>query len=229
MSLESNGEVKKLVSVSATSTPVTGTRKKVVEATKIVESGGAGKDSEKSKSKYPENFAQVSYIRYFINCKKKSVLAILDSGSKDNAIHSAFAKKLHLPIRPINIEVQKIDGNMLDNYEMVVAAFLLKNKTNRVRFFEETFLVANVSPKVVLRMIFFTLSRADIDFSSRKLRWRTYTIEETLPTTRRVKLIGKKKFAAAILDPEHETYIVYIRSVSSNVLPTSFLLNVHPF
>ena len=76
-------------------------------------------------------------------------------------------------------------------------------------------------------MPFLTLSGADVDFSGRELRWRTYTTEEVLPTTRRVELVGKKEFAAAALDPEHETYVVHVGSVSSNVSPSS-LLNVHP-
>ena len=29
-------------------------------------------------------------------------------------------------------------------------------------------------------------------------------------TTRRVELVGKKEFAAAVLDPEHETYVVHV-------------------
>ena len=97
---------------------------------------------------------------------------------------------------------------------MVVAAFLVTDKANRVRFFEETFLVANVSPEVVLGMPFLTLSGADIDFLDRKLRWRTYTTEEVLPTTRCVELVGKKEFAAATLDPEHETFVVHVASLS---------------
>ena len=47
---------------------------------------------------------------------------------------------------------------------MVVTAFSVINKANQVRFFEKTFMVANVSPKIVLRMLFLTLSSADIDF-----------------------------------------------------------------
>ena len=47
-----------------------------------------------------------------------------------------------------------------------------------------------------------------------------------LPTARRVKLVGKKEFAAAVLDPEHETYIVLVASLSSAPLIVS--LNVHP-
>ena len=53
---------------------------------------------------------------------------------------------------------------------MVVAAFLVEDKANRVRFFEETFLVANVSLEVVLTMPFLTLSGADVDFLGRELR-----------------------------------------------------------
>ena len=108
---------------------------------------------------------------------------------------------------------------------MVVAAFSVVDKANRVRFFEETFLVANVSPEVVFGMPFLTLSNADVDFSSRDLRWRTYTTEEALPTTRRIELVGKKEFAAAALNPEHETYVVHVVFFSSTPLAS---LNVHP-
>ena len=59
-------------------------------------------------------------------------------------------------------------------------------------------------------MLFLTLSGADVNFLDRKLRWKTYTTEEALPTIRRVKLVGKKEFAAAELDPEHETYVVHV-------------------
>ena len=53
---------------------------------------------------------------------------------------------------------------MLDTYKIVVIAFLVTDKANRVRFFEKTFLVANVSPEVVFEMLFLTLTDADIDF-----------------------------------------------------------------
>ena len=77
-------------------------------------------------------------------------------------------------------------------------------------------------------MFFLTLSGADVDFLDRELRWKTYTIQEALPTTKRVELVGKKEFATAALDPEHETYVVHVGSVSSVALPSSSLLNVHP-
>ena len=101
----------------------------------------------------------------------------------------------------------------------------MENKANRVKFFEETFLVANVSPEEVLGMPFLVLSGADIDFSGRKLRWRTHTTEEALPTTRCVELVGKKEFAAAALNPEYETYVVHVASLSSTPLAS---FDVHP-
>ena len=63
-----------------------------------------------------------------------------------------------------------MDSITLDTHGMVVAAFSMVDKANRIRFFEETFLVANVNREVVLGMLFFTLSGADIDFSGWELR-----------------------------------------------------------
>ena len=158
------------------------------------------------------------------------MLVLLNSGNEVNAVDPAFAKELGFPIRPTDVEAQKIDGITLETYEMVVAAFLVEDKANQIRFFEEIFLVANVSPKVVFRMSFLTLRGADIDFLGRELRWRTYSTKKAFPTTRRIKLVGKKEFAAAALDLEYETYVIHVGSVNSDALPSSFplKLNVHP-
>ena len=98
------------------------------------------------------------------------VSALLDSGNKVNAMHPAFAEKLGLVVQTTNVGAQKIDATTLETYGMVVAAFSVTDQTDRVSFFEETFLVANVSPDVVFGMPFLTLSDADIDFSKRELR-----------------------------------------------------------
>ena len=195
----SRASAKKLVSVSATSTSVIGAREEALE--------------------------RVPCIRYPVQFKKDKtpVQALIDSESEVNAVHPSFVKQLGLSIRPIDVGALKIDGTTLDTHGMVVTAFSVEDRANRVRFFEETFLVANVSLEVVLEMPFLTLSGADVDFSGRELRWRTYTTEEVLPTTRRVELVGKKEFAAAALDPEHETYVVHVASLSST--PP---LDVHP-
>ena len=167
-----------------------------------------------------EALERVPCIHYPVQLKKDKiqVQALVDLGSEVNAIHSSFAKQLGLPIRPTDVRAQKIDGTTLDTHGIVVTAFSMEDKANRVRFFKETFLVANVSPEVVFRMLFLILSGADIDFLGQELWWRTYTTEKTLPTTKRIKLMGQKEFAAEVLDPEYETYVVYVASLSSTPL-----------
>ena len=41
--------------------------------------------------------------------------------------------------------------------------------------------------------------------------------------------MSKKKFATAALDPEYETFVVYVASLSSVASPSSSPLDVHPF
>ena len=55
---------------------------------------------------------------------------LLNSGSEINAIYPTFTKELRLFVRLINVKAQKIDGIMLDTYEMVVTAFLVTDKAN---------------------------------------------------------------------------------------------------
>ena len=56
-----------------------------------------------------------------------------------------------------------MNGTTLNIHEKVVAAFLVTNKTNRVKFFKKIFLLANVGPDVVFEMFFLTLSNANIN------------------------------------------------------------------
>ena len=89
---------------------------------------------------------------------------MLDSKSKVNVINQAFAQQLGLKIYKTNIEAQKIDGITLETYEMVVSFFSVLDKDEKKRFFEESFLLTDVSPDIMLRMPFLTMSNVDIDF-----------------------------------------------------------------
>ena len=189
MSSKKETRVKKQLTALATSTLVTVAREEAVE------------DGKNPRSQ----LARVLYIQYLINIKKKFMLVFFDWSSKVNAIYLTFAKELGLFIRPTDVGAQKIDDTMLDTYEIVIVAFSMKDKANQIRFLEETFLMANVSPEIVFKMPFFILGDADIDFLGRELWWKTHTTKKVFPTIRRIKLVDKKKFAAAALDPEHET------------------------
>ena len=203
------------MTVLATSTPVIVAREEAVEDSKNLRL----------------NLVQILYIRYPINFRKKfiPVLALLDLDSKYNTIYLTFAKELGFSIRPIDVGAQKFDGIILKTFRIVVAAFLVTYKANQERFFEETFLVANISLEIVFEISFLILSGADVNFLGQKLWWRAYIIKKAFPTTRRIELVGKKEFTVAVLDLEDETYIVYIGLVSSIALPSSFFLNIHLF
>ena len=112
---------------------------------------------------------------------------------------------------------------------MVVVAISMRDKANRVTFFEETFLMTNVSPEVVLGMPFLILSSADVDFLGRELQWRTYTTEEALSTIRCIELVGKKQFLAVAPDLESETFVVHVASLSSDTSPSSSPLELNVY
>ena len=52
---------------------------------------------------------------------------------------------------------------------MVVSTFSVLNKDIRERFFEESFLLANVKPDVMLEMLFLTINNVDVNFQARNL------------------------------------------------------------
>ncbi len=81
----------------------------------------------------------------------------------------AYIAELGLTTQKTSIKAQKIDGLPLETYSMVSARFLLQDNLERVQFFEETFLLADISMEVVLGMAFLTFSNANFQFSAKKL------------------------------------------------------------
>ena len=84
-------------------------------------------------------------------------------------MYPAYAMKLGLHARKIDVGAQKIDGSHLDIFGIVIADCSVKNKLGSVRFFRETFLLANIGLEVVLGMLFLTLSKLDIWFAEQEL------------------------------------------------------------
>ena len=97
---------------------------------------------------------------------------------------------------------------------MVIADCSVKDKLRKIWFFQKTFLLANIGLEVVLRMFFLIFSKADIWFKELKFVWRIYTATKALPTTRRVKIINKRGFVAAVLNVDNKTFVVYIASLA---------------
>ena len=105
---------------------------------------------------------RIPYVHYLIQFKKKEVQALVDSGSEVNAITPAYAANLDLKIQKTNIGAQKINGSILNTFEMVLIDFQIEDKLGWPWFFQETFLIANTTLEVILGMPFLTLSNADI-------------------------------------------------------------------
>ena len=47
---------------------------------------------------------------------------------------------------------------------MVVTTFSVLDKDDRERFLEKSFLLTDVKPEIVLKMLFLTMSNTDVDF-----------------------------------------------------------------
>ena len=97
----------------------------------------------------------------------------------------------------------------------------MKDKLGRAWFFQETFLLANISVEVVLGMPFLNLSNADIWFVEKELTWRSYSTAKALLTTKQVELIDQKEFAKVELDINSKTFIIHVASL--NLVP-----GIHP-
>ena len=89
--------------------------------------------------------------------QKNKVQALIDLSSKVNAITPVYASILGLQVQRTDVGVQKIDGFTLKTFGMILASFQMENKLGRPRFFEETFLLADISVEVVL---WYVLSNA---------------------------------------------------------------------
>ena len=110
--------------------------------------------------------------------------------------------------------MQKIDNITLEIYKMVIFTFSVSDKDGRERFFEESFLLADVKPDIMLEMSFLTMSNIGINFQARDLQYRSYIIADVFPTSREVELIGTKKFVVVTLYPEHKVLVIYIGALN---------------
>ena len=64
--------------------------------------------------------------------------------------------------------------------------------------------------EVILGMPFLKISNADVAFGEETLTWKSYTTNEALPTTKRVRLVDPKEFVIAALDADSETFVAHV-------------------
>lgn len=73
-----------------------------------------------------------------------------------------YVTKLGLVKQKTDVSIQKIDHSLLVTHEVVLAGLSVQDNLGKTWFFEETFLFANTSIEVLLKMVFLTLSNVDI-------------------------------------------------------------------
>lgn len=90
---------------------------------------------------------RVPCLRYPVRIRmdQDDTQALIDSGSEVNAMYPTYAAKLGLPVGKTDVGTQKIDKSHLETFRMVIAGFSLQDKLGQVRFFQETFLLADTS------------------------------------------------------------------------------------
>ena len=140
--------------------------KKLVSVSTIFMSVTSAKTGQKVR--VLNQVACICYSMQFWKNKSKNVLALLNFGSKVNAMIPAYVAQLGLKVQKTNVSAQKMDGSSLKTYCIVIAAFQVCNKLGRFWFFQKTFLLADISIEVVLDMPFLTLNNADIKFAEKE-------------------------------------------------------------
>ena len=105
---------------------------------------------------------------------------------------------------------------------MVIADFQVEDKTNRPRFFQETFLVVDTKFEVILGLLFLKINNADMLFGEKTLTWKTYTINKALPTTKQVQIINKKNFVIAALDADSKIFVIHVVIWEREKMPMYF-------
>ena len=65
----------------------------------------------------------ISYICYPIYFKKNKVCTLIESGNKVNTIILEYILKLDVKVHFTNVRAQKMDGSILEIFEMILASF----------------------------------------------------------------------------------------------------------
>lgn len=86
-----------------------------------------------------------------------------------------------------------------------------------MRFFQKTFILANTDMEMVFPIYFLIFSNIDIQFTKKKLIWRTYTIKEVLQKTCKVKFIGKNNFVEALLEENVKAFMAHINNLMAKI------------
>lgn len=70
-----------------------------------------------------------------------------------------YTLKLGLKVCFTNIKAQKTDDSIFKIFKIVLASFKVENKLGRPQFFQKSFLLVNISRKIMLDIFFITFGK----------------------------------------------------------------------
>lgn len=150
----------------------------------------------------------------------EAVLGLIDSGSESNLISREYANKCGLTRLHTNIGLETIDHQPITTHGMGLVQFSVTDQVGQQRFFEETFLIADVPNAMVLGMPFLKLANPSIDWLAGTLDWREFNVQTAMMTTQRVELIEPETSIEEALQQNTQAYVVHATAFSVD--------NIHP-
>lgn len=80
-------------------------------------------EANKKNKMFLEKVLCIYYLLRFRKDKKNKIRALINLSNKINAMILGYIEKIGLKIRSTNIKAQKIDGSIIDIFEIVFASF----------------------------------------------------------------------------------------------------------
>lgn len=91
--------------------------------------------------------------------------AVIDSDSKVHAMKRTLAKELGLRICKTHIDTYKINSSRLETFDIIIALLQVNGKDRKFYFFEETFLLVDISMDFVFRIRFLIFTNVKVNFN----------------------------------------------------------------
>ena len=161
----------------------------------------------KEASASPKTLEVAPCIEYEITHAKETAKALIDSGSEVNLISRAYANICALTVLHSSVSLEAINHQQVMTHGMGLLVFGVTDQLGQQRFFEETFLIADIPHNIVLGMPFLQLANPDIDWSARTLNWRELSVQSALMTTHRIEIIEPEVFIEEALSEDTPTYV----------------------
>lgn len=101
--------------------------------------------------------------------------------------------------------------DLFKDYDIITTAgFLLYDSQRRFQFFEKTLLFVDTIMEVVLRIVFLSLSNANLELDATKLTQKFYITVAALVIATTVKCLNQYQFVESEVDGNSNCFVIYV-------------------